>query len=103
NRNTATTTLWNGRFAKSILIRLACRLVANTVYRRYITLSAMMRFYVYFYAFWCNTNKMFCEQFGDFYPILIRHQTHRYFSKGFTTNHGFGTFAGVTAPNTINI
>src|SRR6218665_268953 len=76
NGNASAGTHRNRRNAKGFGIRFVSGLVTNAVNGRDITLTAVVWFDFYGDAAWCNAFEMFCEQFGDFFPILVWNQTH---------------------------
>ena len=63
----------------------------------------MVRCYFYFYIIGCYFLEIFRELFSNLVRSLIRHQSHGYFSKCFGWNHGFGSFAGVTTPDSVAV
>src|SRR5690606_5698853 len=103
NRDTSATSLWNRGFPKSFLISFLRGFVPQTVNWRNVSLSAVMWCYFYANAFRSNAFKMFFEKIGDFFPILVWHQTHTYFCKRFAGNHRFCAFANVAAPNSVYV
>src|SRR5690606_34919771 len=63
--------------------------------------ASVMRSYLDFYVGRSYALKMSFEELSYFFGILIRNQTHRYFSVGFGRQYCFCPFADITAPHTI--
>ena len=64
------------RNAKRFAVGTVCRAVSDAVNRCDIALSAVVRCDFHLYAAGCEAGKMFGEKFGDFFPILIRDESH---------------------------